>query len=237
LLPGLDNIAAELAALWPWEAIAVALALAYLVLAIRESVWCWPAGIASTLIYLALFYGSRLYAESVLQLFYIGVSVYGWRQWAAGGARVPLAITTWRPRQHGVAILSIAALASLSGALLSAFTPAALPYLDSLTAWGSVITTWMVARKILENWTYWFVIDSLSVYIYMRRGLWLTAGLFVVYLVLIVVGYRAAVRGEARELDRVENDARGRARGLKRAPLRCAREARPLAAERLHHRG
>ena len=214
MLPSLDNLAAELAALWPWEAIAVALAIAYLVLAIRENVWCWPAGIASTLIYLALFYRSRLYAESVLQFFYIGVSVYGWQKWSqpaikigtrvpptgkalsveehpVGGAQAPMAVTTWQPRQHAAALASIAALSAVSGALLAAFTLAAFHYLDSFTAWGSVITTWMVARKVLENWIYWFVIDSLSVYIYMRRGLWLTAGLFVLYLVLIVIGYRS----------------------------------------------
>ena len=98
---------------------------------------------------------------------------------------------TWQPRQHAIALAVIAVLTAVTGALLAAFTPAALPYLDSFTAWSSVITTWMVARKVLENWLYWFVIDGLSVYIYMRRGLWLTAGLFVLYLVLIVVGYRA----------------------------------------------
>jgi nicotinamide mononucleotide transporter len=218
LLPTLDSIAAQLAALWPWEAIAVALAIAYLVLAIRESLWCWPTGIASTLIYLALFFNSRLYAESVLQLFYIAISIYGWRQWAGnknpvGGAQAPkkdrhlrashsaspqqarqpapIPITTWHPRQHAAALLAIAAFTGISGALLAAYTPAALPYLDSFTAWSSVVTTWMVARKVLENWLYWFVIDGLSVYIYMKRGLWLTSGLFVLYLVLIVVGYRA----------------------------------------------
>jgi nicotinamide mononucleotide transporter len=200
LLPSLDRLLAELAALWPWEAIAVVLAIAYLVLAIRESVWCWPAGLASTLIYLALFYHSRLYAESVLQIFYVAVSVYGWRQWAGSsgsgfsrdvGAEAPPTVHTWQPRQHAIALAVIAALTAITGALLAAFTPAALPYLDSFTAWSSVITTWMVARKVLENWLYWFVIDGLSVYIYMRRGLWLTAGLFVLYLVLIVVGYRA----------------------------------------------
>jgi len=214
LLPDPDRLVAELTALWPWEAIAVALAIAYLVLAIRESVWCWPAGIGSTLIYLVLFYGSRLYAECVLQLFYVGVSIYGWHRWASaakqesalaclpqgeptadpnrvGGAQAPTRIVTWRPGQHAVALCAIVLLAAVSGALLSTYTPAALPYLDSLTAWASVVTTWMVARKVLENWFYWFVIDSLSVYIYVRRGLWLTAGLFLLYLVLIVIGYRA----------------------------------------------
>jgi len=65
-----------------------------------------------------------------------------------------------------------------------------LPYLDSFTTWGAIVTTWMVARKIIQNWHYWFIIDSVSVYLYISRGLWLTALLFMVYLVLIVIGYR-----------------------------------------------
>jgi nicotinamide mononucleotide transporter len=65
-----------------------------------------------------------------------------------------------------------------------------MPYLDSFTTWGAIVTTWMVARKIIQNWHYWFIIDSVSVYLYVSRGLWLTSLLFVLYLVLIVIGYR-----------------------------------------------
>ena len=104
--------------------------------------------------------------------------------------RGPLAITTWTAREHVLALVTIAALGIANGALLAAYTPAALPYLDSLIAWGSVVTTWMVARKVLENWIYWFLIDAVSAGVYMSRGLWLRSGLFLAYLVLIVIGYR-----------------------------------------------
>jgi nicotinamide mononucleotide transporter len=79
----------------------------------------------------------------------------------------------------------------VSGGLLSEYSDAALPHLDSLTTWGAVVATYMVARKILENWVYWFVIDAVSVGLYLNRGLFLTALLFVGYLVLIVIGYRS----------------------------------------------
>jgi len=189
-------------ALWPWEALAVVLALGYLVLAIREHPACWPAGIGSSAIYLALFYRQSLYMEAVLQLFYIAIALYGWRYWLSGRAgaaqsgrkRIEVsaapAITSWRVSEHAAALALTGVLAAVNGALLAAFTPAALPWLDALVAWGSVVATWMVARKVLENWLYWFVIDALCVYIYARRGLWLTAGLFIVYLAMIVVGYR-----------------------------------------------
>lgn len=194
---------AQVSALWPWEALAVALGLAYLVLAIRGHPACWPAGIASSAIYLALFNRQSLYMEAVLQLFYIAISLYGWRHWlgrpASATANVPRtrrasatpSITSWRVRDHAAALGLTGVVAAVNGAALAAFTSAALPWLDALVAWGSVVATWMVARKILENWLYWFVIDALCVYIYARRGLWLTAGLFVVYLAMIVVGYRS----------------------------------------------
>ena len=178
---------AQVLALWPWEALAVALALAYLVLAIREHAGCWPAGIASTAIYLALFFRARLYAEAALQVFYIAISVYGWLRWARPARQPP--VVRWSLARHARALALIVALAAANGAALATFTPAALPYLDALVAWASVVTTWMVARKVLENWLYWFVIDAVSIGIYASRGLWLTAALFVLYLVLIVRGY------------------------------------------------
>lgn len=175
----------------PWEWLAVALALAYLWLAIRQSAWCWPAAITSTLIYLFLMYHAALYMEAVLQLFYIGVALYGWRAWVAGGPGDSLLVHRWPWRRHLAALAGILILSAASGALLTRYTPAALPYADAFTTWGAVVTTWMVARKVLENWLYWFVIDSVSIYLYVSRELYLTAGLFLIYLVMIVAGYRA----------------------------------------------
>ena len=101
-----------------------------------------------------------------------------------------LAISRWDTRQHLVAVAAVLLVSAASGALLQQYTGAALPYLDSFTTWGSVLTTWMVARKILENWLYWLVIDSVSIYLYLDRALYLTAGLFALYLVIVLFGYR-----------------------------------------------
>ena len=175
----------------PWEVAAVILALAYLVLAIRENVLCWLAAILSTSIYIVLMYRVGLYMESALQLFYIAMAVYGWYSWTHGeGPGHRLEVSSWPLRRH-IAPLALILLLSLgSGYLLQNFSDAALPFLDSFTTWGAIVTTWMVARKIIQNWHYWFVIDSVSVYLYIDRGLMLTALLFLVYLVLIVFGYR-----------------------------------------------
>ena len=93
--------------------------------------------------------------------------------------------------RHILAILLVLGLTIISGALLSKHTSAAWPYVDSFTTWGAVITTWMVANKILENWIYWIVVDGVSIPLYIDRGLYLTAGLFAVYLVIVVIGYFA----------------------------------------------
>jgi nicotinamide mononucleotide transporter len=172
------------------EVVAVALGIAYLWLAMRESLWCWPAALISTALFLFIFWRVGLLMESALQLYYLAMAVYGWWHWRAGGGNNRLAISRWRPGRHLLAVAAVLTLAAASGLMLSNWTDAALPFLDSFTTWGSVLTTWMVARKILENWLYWLVIDSVSIYLYLDRGLLLTAGLFGVYLVIAVFGYR-----------------------------------------------
>ena len=172
------------------EAAGVALAIAYLVLAIRQNILCWFAAFASSLLYMVVFFGARLYMESALQIFYAAMAVYGYTQWKYGGAEhAGIEIATWSVRQH---VLALGVIALLSGSLgwLMSRTDAAFPFVDSFTTVAAIVTTFMVARKILENWLYWFVIDGISVLIYFARGLELTAALFIVYLVLIVVGFR-----------------------------------------------
>ncbi len=168
------------------------LAIAYLLLAIRQNIWCWAAAFVSTAIYLVLMYRALLYMESALQVFYLGMAVYGWYQWRHGsGPNHTLRVSRWPPARHVVAIVAVLLATLISGRLLDEFSTAALPYIDSFTTWGAIVATFMVTRKILENWLYWFVIDGVSIYLYVNRELYLTALLFAGYLVLIVIGYRA----------------------------------------------
>jgi nicotinamide mononucleotide transporter len=185
----LAQIAEQIAALSLPETVAVALAIAYLLLAIRQSIWCWLCAAISSAIYVYLFFDTRLYMESALNSFYFLMAVYGWYAWRSGSAESSgLPVCVWPMRVHGIAILSIAALSGISGFLLQRFTDAALPYVDSLIAFAAVWTTFLVARKVLENWWYWLSIDAASVAVYWSRDLELTALLFVIYLVLIPFG-------------------------------------------------
>ena len=182
----------SLTALQWLEVLAVALAILYLVLAIRQNIWCWAAAAVSTLLYLYIMYRAGLYMESALQLFYLAMAAYGWYEWRWGGAgHSELRVSTWPARYHVFAVVGVALLMLTSGTLLSRYTAASLPFADSFTTWGAVVATFMVARKVLENWLYWFVIDAVSIGLYVNRELYFTAALFGLYLVMIVFGYRA----------------------------------------------
>ena len=174
-----------------WEALAVLLGIAYLLLAMRESLWCWPAAFLSTLIYLFLFWHAELPMESGLQFYYLAMAVYGWWHWRGGGteAAEPLPERAWPWGYPGLAIALGLPPPPAPGAPLPQAGLGRLPYLDSFTTWGAILTTWMVAQKLLENWLYWLVVDGVSLYLYLDRGLHLTALLFVVYLVIVVFGY------------------------------------------------
>jgi len=188
------DIVVLLGELPPLEAIGVLFSVAYLVLAIRENIWCWPAAFISSALAVVVLFEARLYSESALNVFYAAIAVYGWYQWrygghGAGGAAAVLPIGTWSLRTHVVALGGIALGGGAVGWLLHRYTAAAFPYTDSWVTVASIVTTYMVARKIIENWPYWLVIDSVSLYLYVLRGLNLYAALFALYLVLVVIGW------------------------------------------------
>tara|TARA_R110002072_G_scaffold20841_3_gene75167 strand:+ start:49053 stop:49658 length:606 start_codon:yes stop_codon:yes gene_type:complete len=173
-----------------WEIAAVVLGIAYLVLAMRENILCWYAAFISTGIFLVIFWDVNLYMESALQIYYLGMAIYGWFQWQKGHTDDgSLPISSWMLVRHLQVIAAIVVVSGTSGYLLSTYTDASFPYLDSFTTWGAIVTTYMVAKKVLENWIYWFVIDGLSIYLYIDRELYFTATLFAAYLIIVVFGY------------------------------------------------
>jgi len=165
--------------------------VAYLALAIRQSLWCWPAALVSVALWAVVALDAKLYMDAALQVFYFAMGIYGWQQWARGGAHgTGVRVHRWPWRRHAVAIAAIGVISIGFGAAL-ATTDAEFPYLDSLTTVAAVVATFMVARKLIENWFYWFVIDAIYIYLYVARGLDWYAGLYAVYLVMIVIGFRA----------------------------------------------
>jgi nicotinamide mononucleotide transporter len=171
------------------EAIAVVLAISYLVLAIRQNIWCWFCAAISTAIFAYLFFGVNLYMEAVLNVFYFSMAIYGWRKWRSGNSDAHgLSVAIWSQKTHLLAIMAIFGTSLASGYLLDTRSDAAFPYIDSLTSWGAVWATYLVARKVLENWWYWLVIDVTMIYVFWAKGLEFTAVLYVLYIFMIPIG-------------------------------------------------
>ena len=183
----------SLAAIPPAEWAAVALALGYLLLAVRQNAWCWACAIASSGIYLVLFARGGLQMQAVLQVFYIAMAVYGWRAWRGGvvASGDALPVTRWSASRHAIGIGFVLAVGLLNGWIIARSQGGLVPYVDALVAWASVLATWLVARKVLENWLYWIAIDAIAALLYWSQGFHATAVLFVVYVVIAVRGYLA----------------------------------------------
>lgn len=186
----LDAIVATVAAIPPAEWVAVLLAFGYLWLAVRQNAWCWAFAIASAAIFMALFARAGLVMQAALQVFYIAMGAYGWWAWRRGGAaRGSLRVSRWSANRHAAGIAAVLVVAAANGWLVARAQGGAVPYVDAWVAWTSVLATWMVARKVLENWLYWIVADTVAAGLYWSQGLHATAVLFVVYVVIAVRGY------------------------------------------------
>jgi nicotinamide mononucleotide transporter len=188
------DLAVQLASAWrdtSWiEFIAAALAVVYLLLAIRQQLECWIAAFVSSCLYVWVLCQAHLYMESTLNAFYAAMAVYGFRQWQQGEGGRALAVCRWPITRHLAGFLCVVALSAVSSYFLRRFTPAAWPFVDSMVTWSSVFATFLVARKVYENWHWWLVIDAVSLCLYFTRRLYLTMALFGLYLVLIVIGMR-----------------------------------------------
>lgn len=185
----ISRLTEELIAWSPAELAAVILAILYLLLAIRQNIWCWLCAGLSTALYVWLFFEARLYMESLLNVFYFGMAIYGWYNWSSGGQKSEtLAVSVCPAKTHVMAMGTVAVLVALVGGWLNQHTDAAFPFVDSATTFLAIWATFLVARKVLENWYYWLVIDIVSIFIYWERGLELTALLFLLYVLMIPFG-------------------------------------------------
>tara|TARA_B100000965_G_scaffold284839_1_gene242757 strand:- start:957 stop:1538 length:582 start_codon:yes stop_codon:yes gene_type:complete len=175
-----------------FEIVAALLAITYLLLAMRQDARCWIAWIISSLMYLFVMYSAGLYMEAGLQIFYLLMGFYGLYQWQYKPLNnESLKIKVWPITTHMMCLATLFLLVLTSGYILSNNTDAASPYIDAFTTWGAIIASYMVAKKILENWIYWFVVDFVSVFLFVSRELYPTALLFCLYLVLVIFGYRS----------------------------------------------
>ncbi len=186
----LQSIINAFLALSGWEVVATILGIAYVILAAKESIWCWPAAFISTLIYTALFWEGQLPMQAILNFYYMGMAIYGFMLWNKHSETdETLHVSSWPWHKHFIFIIAASVLSFIIGYYLSTSTKTQLPYLDSTVMIFSVVNTWLMAQKVLENWLYWLVIDAAAIYLYWQTGYYVTIIMFAVYLVLAVYGY------------------------------------------------
>ena len=173
----------------PLETVAAATGVACVWLAARNAVWNFPVGIVSCGLYLLVFREARLYSDAGLQVAFIALNLYGWRQWQRRGTAAALPITGTGARLWAM-LLAVAALyAAGAGYLFARYTNAALPYYDSATTAVSLVAQYLLSRRKIENWLLWLAVDVVYVGLYWQRGLVLTSALYAFFLGLAAYGY------------------------------------------------
>ena len=186
----IESIVVAFSAMPIWELVAVVFGIAYVLLAAKESLWTWFFAFFGTLIYTILFWNSALISSSLLNFYYMGMAIYGFILWRSGGVKgEELEITQWSLHKNLTLIFSGVVIAIVVGYLSDTYTDAKFAYLDTFVMVFSVLATWMLANKVLENWLYWIVIDSAAIVLYWQSGYLATIVLFSFYVILAVYGY------------------------------------------------
>jgi len=169
------------------ECVAVFFSILYIILAAKENIWCWGAGVVSASIYIYICLFAQLYSQTGLQIFYLFIAFYGYYHW--NKKEQSLQIIEWSIGKH-LFILAIGSILTfLMGFYFTTYTNAKIPIADSFTTVFSIFATYMVAKKILGNWLYWIVIDTVAAYLYFSAELHLTSLLFVSYAIIAIFGY------------------------------------------------
>lgn len=182
-----------------WELTGLIAGLLAVIYLIKQSIWTWPFGILYVLVSFVVFWQARLYGDFLLHVFFLVLNIYGWMYWRRGGdSNNEIKITQSTVRSmlftFGATVVGIIVFAQLLIAIPSMFEgvdPPALPYWDSTTSVLSVAGMWLTARKKIDNWYYWFVVDVLATGIYFYKELYFYSALYLVYIGMAVAGYLA----------------------------------------------
>ena len=186
----LNTVITSLLALAGWEVIAALLGIGYVILAARESQWCWPLAFISTLIYTLLFWDGKLPMQSLLNFYYMGMAIYGYLLWRKQDNVIDsLPISSWGASRQLQFILLGSVLTYAVGIYLTQSDISQSPYLDAGVTVFSVMNTWLMAKKVLQNWLYWIIIDAAAIVLYIQNGYYATVVMYLVYLVLAIIGY------------------------------------------------
>ena len=186
------------------EVAAFALSLACVIFETLEIHWAWPLAIVSSGLYGWLFYASRLYGDMAVQAYFVASSGWGWWEWLFGrravdgdGAAAPLRIVRLTQRHRATVAALWLLLWPLVGLFLARFTDTDVPYFDAFPTTGSLIGQVLLARKYVESWPVWLLVNVVSIALYQVKALHLTALLYIIFAALALVGWRRWARPSA----------------------------------------
>jgi len=180
--------------------------LLYILFSIKQNIWCWPVGFITSALYIYVFFTTKFYADMGLQVYYLIMSLYGWYHWMFGAKSkkqddLKIIRTSFK---LGIILFAInAVIFALIAYILVHYTDSEIPYWDAFTTSASFIATWMLARKMIEHWILWIIVDSVSLGLYIYKGLYPTVILFAVYTILAVLGYiewKKAIQKQSKKL-------------------------------------
>lgn len=174
----------------PIEIVAAVFGVVSVFLSVRQNIWSWPTAIVNVGLYIIVFFESKLYADTGLQVVYVVLNAYGWYHWLYGGKnRTELPVSKTAARLGALLGMLILAGTAVTGTFLSRQTDAALPYVDAFTTSTSLVAQWMMTRKLLENWIIWVGVDVIYIGMYIYKSLYVTAVLYLIFLILSALGY------------------------------------------------
>jgi len=158
-------------------------------LTIKENIWCWPVGIVQVVLFVLVFYKARLYSDVLLHIIYVFLNIYGWYHWMnKANAQNDLKVTSATKAALQWVLVCLLGTISL-GFLMNTYTNASMAYSDSFIASTSLVAQWLMARKKLESWLFWIAVDLVAVVVYWANGLYLTSGLYTMFLIMAAIGF------------------------------------------------
>ncbi len=187
----MSDILAELYITSAPEAIAFVFSIAYVIMAAKGTIWCWPVAFIASAVYCSIFFSAQLLMDSLLQVYYMAMAIYGWFSWKFGWNQKDHHVnyTSW-PIKHHLSLIALFTLVSLVlGYFMENYTNADFATIDTFTTVFSIYATYLIAERVVESWLYWIVIDAVSIYVYLNKSLIPTAVLFACYTLLALWAY------------------------------------------------
>lgn len=175
------------------ELIGAVLGFAMVICNIKQIHWAWPLAFASSAMYFLVFWGSKLFGDASLQIFFAVMAAWGWWQWLRGTRADGSALKVQTlSNKNTIKLIAACAILWLStGLFLLKFTTTDVPWWDAFPTALSIVATFLLGRKYIENWPMWIVVNIVSIALFAYKGLWLTVGLYVVFAFMAGIGWQA----------------------------------------------